>query len=1004
MVCRLTMFVVLATALAPLRAQDSQRPLKVLFLGDNGHHRPADRFRQLEPVLASRGIELTYTDKVDAPGRQGVAGRVRRAARSTPTRRRSRPSRRRRCSISSKAARASSRCTAPRTASSTRRSTSIWSARSSSGTARARFRTAIAEPRPSDHEGLRRLRKLGRNLRPHQAQREGPHGAGIPRRGEGEGAVDLGPHAGQGTRLLHGLGTRSSAPGATPAFRIWSSAASAGRRGASQGQCPGLLAPDQSFDRPFPIPEMTPPADRRQAVRVRRRRPEDSQLHARPAMGRAGRSRSARCRSRCRAEESMKHMVVPQGFHVELFAAEAGLGGKPICMNWDERGRLWICRDGRLPQRAAAGGTGPRPHPHLRRHRRRRPGRQVHRLRREAEHPHQHHLRPRRRDRAQRHADGVPQGHRRRRRGRRARGALRQLVAARHARRPQQHAVRPRQLDLGHAGLQQLAAQRLGGETHEFRQGFFRFRIPACRIANEAATTSALRIRDSAIEFIRSTDNNTWGFGMSEEGIIFGSTANRNPSVYMPIPNRYYERVRGWTPSLMLRHDRRHAPVQARHRQGAAGRSPRRLHGRRRACALHGPRLIRSEYWNRTAFVSEPTGHLVGTFVLRRDGSRLPLDELRSTCWPATTNGPRRSWPRSAPTATCGSSTGTTTSCSTIPRRRAFRPARARRTKRTCATRSTAGSIASCMDGSAASKGRSEPLVAGRRHARRSWSRRSSTTTCSGGGMPSGCWSSAASTMSCPPCAELARDPSVDEIGLNVGAIHALWTLHGLGVLDGSHAEATAVAYAALKHPSAGVRRNAVQVLPRTATSVATLVEAGLTQDPDPAGAADGAAGPGRSAAGADAAAEAIVGVPGRSRQRQRSLDSRRRHQCGRQEQRALPTGRCRPRSSQPKSCSTWRPSSPSTMPAADPADSVAEVVARLAEADPQIGRRRDPRPGQGLAGQPAAAARASGSSRTWSSWSNDCRRSGGVCSSSWPRPGAARSSRITSPKLPTRC
>ena len=30
----------------------------------------------------------------------------------------------------------------------------------------------------------------------------------------------------------------------------------------------------------------------------------------------------------------------------------------------------------------------------------------------------------------------------------------------------------------------------------------------------------------SAIEFIRSTNNNTWGFGMSEEGIIFGSTAN----------------------------------------------------------------------------------------------------------------------------------------------------------------------------------------------------------------------------------------------------------------------------------------------------------------------------------------------------------------------------------------------------------------------------------------------------------------------------------------------
>ena len=36
---------------------------------------------------------------------------------------------------------------------------------------------------------------------------------------------------------------------------------------------------------------------------------------------------------------------------------------------------------------------------------------------------------------------------------------------------------------------------------------------------------------------------------MSEEGLIFGSTANRNPSMFMPIANRYYERVRGWSAS-----------------------------------------------------------------------------------------------------------------------------------------------------------------------------------------------------------------------------------------------------------------------------------------------------------------------------------------------------------------------------------------------------------------------------------------------------------------------
>ena len=74
----------------------------------------------------------------------------------------------------------------------------------------------------------------------------------------------------------------------------------------------------------------------------------------------------------------------------------------------------------------------------------------------------------------------------------------------------------------------------------------------------------------------------------------------------------------------------------------------------------------------------------------------------------------------------------------------------------------------------------------------------------------------------------------MDEIGLNVGAIHALWTLHGLGTLDGSSPEVTAVAVAALKHPSAGVRRNAVQVLPNDEKAVAAILAAGLTRDPDP--------------------------------------------------------------------------------------------------------------------------------------------------------------------------
>src|SRR5207248_2430704 len=48
--------------------------LKVLFLGDSGHHKPADRFRQLQPAFAARGIELTYTDKLDDLNAKTLAG------------------------------------------------------------------------------------------------------------------------------------------------------------------------------------------------------------------------------------------------------------------------------------------------------------------------------------------------------------------------------------------------------------------------------------------------------------------------------------------------------------------------------------------------------------------------------------------------------------------------------------------------------------------------------------------------------------------------------------------------------------------------------------------------------------------------------------------------------------------------------------------------------------------------------------------------------------------
>ena len=63
--------------------------------------------------------------------------------------------------------------------------------------------------------------------------------------------------------------------------------------------------------------------------------------------------------------------MTPEGFHVELFAdendihgiedqgrPEAYLAGKPIAMNWDEKGRLWVCETVDYPNELSESGSG----------------------------------------------------------------------------------------------------------------------------------------------------------------------------------------------------------------------------------------------------------------------------------------------------------------------------------------------------------------------------------------------------------------------------------------------------------------------------------------------------------------------------------------------------------------------------------------------------------------------------------------------------------------------
>src|SRR5690606_11386058 len=108
----------------------------------------------------------------------------------------------------------------------------------------------------------------------------------------------------------------------------------------------------------------------------------------------------------------------------------------------------------------------------------------------------------------------------------------------------------------------------------------------------------------------------------------FASTANNQHSVYMGIPNRYYEDVYGWAPGVLpgIADHLRFHPIKENVRQVD-------WHGGYTAAAGHAIYTARSfppAYWNRVAFVSEPSGSLLHKCVLRPQRSHFVAHDARN--------------------------------------------------------------------------------------------------------------------------------------------------------------------------------------------------------------------------------------------------------------------------------------------------------------------------------------------------------------------------------------
>lgn len=800
----------LSSASAQTAAPDSEKTLAILFLGDNGHHRPAERFAQFAPHLASSGIRLTYTDRMDDLNDDNLAkydGLIVYANQDTIE-----PDQEKALLDYVKGGggfiplHCASFCF---------RNSADYVALVGGQFQRHGgqvFGTEIAKPdhpvmrgfggfRSWDETYIHTLENEDREILEYRVE-------GDQARGRDKEPYTWVRTFGDG-RVFYTAWGHDERTFGNPGFI---NLVERGVRWACGGDA--SQAGDFQTREPFVLPEMTTVADDLQSFEYEEVGNKIPNYLAGEGWGTQGEPLT-KMQMPLSPEESLKHYVTPEDFSLSLYATETGLGAKPIAMNWDEAGRLWVCvtidypNEMRRPNQGndkivicddtdgdfvadkftvfAEGLSIPTAIVHYR------GGVIV--------------------------QDGV-------------RTLFLQDTDGDDVSDVQQVLITGWEMGDTHGGVSNFRygldnwiwgmqgynnsrPKYAGGESSPFRMGFFRFKL------DDASPPNV-----TSVEFIRSTDNNTWGLGFSEEGLIFGSTANRNPSVFMPIANRYYERVLGWGPQQLrsIADTYKFVPITDKVRQVDQ-------HGGYTAGAGHSlytARQYPQQWWNRTAFVNGPTGHLTGVFVLEPNGAGFTSSS------PGNLVASDDEW--AAPILSEVGPDGNVWVLDWYnyiiqhnPTPQGFKTGRGnayesdlRDKKHGRIIRVTHGEVTADQVPSLANAD-TESLVSTLAHTNMLWRLHAQRLLIE-----------KADTSIIDQLLALLADESVDAIGLNAGAIHAIWTLDGLGAIKGADDKVGQAIVKALSHPSAGVRRTAVQVLPADKTALEAIVNHDLTADEDP--------------------------------------------------------------------------------------------------------------------------------------------------------------------------
>jgi putative membrane-bound dehydrogenase-like protein len=340
---------------------------------------------------------------------------------------------------------------------------------------------------------------------------------------------------------------------------------------------------------------------------------------------------------------------------------------------------------------------------------------------------------------------------------------------------------------------------KVGADSLQFAQAFFRFKPDG-----------------SKMEHMTTTSNNTWGFDFNEAGDVFGSTANNAHGWYMAIPHRniwHAPMTLNGSKNTDTHKDMRTITKKVRQVDVFGGFTAAAGHN------FYSARSFPKEYWNQIAFVSEPTGHVIHQNRQVPKGSDFNdkeafnflagADEWVSPVFAQV--GPDGAvWVadwysyiiQHNPTPQGFKNGGGNAYDTDL---RDFTHGRIYRVGYNKAPEYTPVSL----------KTPAECVVA-LSHSNLFWRLQAQRLLVERGNKDV-----------VPALVALLSSAKTDEIGLAPGAIHALRTLEGLGVLP---MDALA---RAMKHTSAAVRKQAVQVLPRTAASAKLILDQKMLNDKD---------------------------------------------------------------------------------------------------------------------------------------------------------------------------